>query len=110
MPFSVEIFYDRFFSENAVYSQVDFQNLKESWNIIDTPWENNKKTLECMVHVKNVPFCKQTRSKNIMEIIEKTPNKFILEIDCYALDAPYGDYFVIKDGWVVVGDENSCLF
>ena len=45
-----------------------------------------------------------------MQILEKTPNKFLLEIDCLALDAPYGDYFVIKDAWVVVGDENSCLF
>jgi hypothetical protein len=45
-----------------------------------------------------------------MNIIEKTPTKFLLEIDCIALDSPYGDYFVIKDAWVVFGDENSCLF
>lgn len=27
-----------------------------------------------------------------------------------ALDAPYGDYFVIRDAWIIVGTENSCLY
>ena len=109
-PFGVDTFYDRFFADDAEFSQADFNKIKEAWDIVDTPWQNNKKSINCIIPLKGIPFCNKTRSKNEFAIIDKSESRFVMEIECYALDAPYGDYFVIKDGWAILGDQRRCIF
>ena len=44
-------------------------------------------------------------------MIERSPQKLIVEIESIVFDAPYSDHFVIKSAWVVVGiTTDCCLF
>lgn len=73
------------------------------------PWKKNQKILNCIIPLVGVPFINKTRCTKTITLIDRTPSRIVVEVDCKTYDAPYCDTFLCKECWIVIGSESNEL-
>ena len=49
-----------------------------------------------------IPFVYETDNTKIYELVERTDNKVIIELDAKTKEAPYSDTFSCKELWIII--------
>ena len=58
--------------------------------------------MNCVVPLKGVPFINETQCEKKMKLPKHTKTQLIMKMESRTPDAPYGDTFIITEGWLVV--------
>ena len=111
---SLEKFWDLFYSDDASFSFKHFHIIQKQKDIKVSNWEEDKaeskeedddittfkRNFNMKVAIKGVPFC--SSSKCLREsIVTKSPTKIEFESKVQTPDVPYGNYFYLKERWIV---------
>ena len=56
-----------------------------------------------MVPIEGIPFYTETTCDKTITLVERTPNKIIIEMDSITREAPYGETLTCQEVWVAIG-------
>jgi len=111
-PMSLEKFWEVYFSDDAKFSFQDFYTHQKQKNFKVSKWEpvkeeskedafqKLKRSFNMTINISGVPFC--SSSKCIREsTVTKSDEKIEYESSVSTPDVPYGNYFFLKERWVV---------
>ena len=99
----VDEYYDNFWAEHAPFAYDKYSHAKGEWDIKMTKWgKNNKMKVYSMVPIEGVPFYTETTCDKTIALVERTPNKIIVEMDSITREAPYGETLTCQEVWVAI--------
>lgn len=112
-PVSLDQFWNIYFGNKATYSFQDFHEFKKQKDFKVTKWEKVKveenkgekieklkREFNMTVGIKGVPFCSSSRCLRDCIVI-KSGNTTVFESQLTTPDVPYGNYFYLKERWVI---------
>ena len=108
---SVQQFDDEFLAENAKFPFEKHCEIIEYRDIIRTN-EGNKSTIKCIIPIKGVPFCTQTRAVRKVEL-KRSDTKIIMDMQTQTIDAPFSDCFCVRETWIILSSSKTmskCMF
>lgn len=111
-PMSLEKFWEVYFSDDAKFSFQDFYKHQKQRDFRVTKWspvkeeikgedsQKFKRSFNMTINISGVPFC--SSSKCIREsTVSKSDDKIEYESSVSTPDVPYGNYFFLKERWVI---------
>ena len=108
LDMTVDEFYDKFLADKARYTIHQLATANGFTPKKLHPWKSNKTQLfECVIPVKGVPFCSETRCNKTLNLLHRDASSLVLRIDSKTIDAPYSDTFLCRELWLVQGSSEN---
>ena len=93
-------YFDTFWAPDGRYGVKEHGAVQGYKDMVLSPWEQGKMTLEAVVPVKGVPFCDETRCSKIFTIKQKNDKQTVIEMEAHTPDVPYGQTFRVRESWL----------